>query len=184
MAFAINVIKWTQCFLNVGPALPVLASIHSSLVSTSCWRERVHIQLGEMGVSAYFTSVHIDLPSFARAVTGDAADNEKKVFAYFTSMHITVFWKGCDRQKRAQWRQRKESIYLIYKWAHTAFWQHCYTQDRNEWGRRERTDCTERTEVNQHVPTSVYRGGRHNNNTWYKIHNNLLLSYYLVNIII
>ena len=26
----------TQCLLNVGPASPVLASIHSALVSTSC----------------------------------------------------------------------------------------------------------------------------------------------------
>ena len=30
----------TQCLLNVGPALPALASIHSALVSTSCWRYR------------------------------------------------------------------------------------------------------------------------------------------------
>ena len=28
----------TQCLVNVGPASPVLASIHSALVSTSCWR--------------------------------------------------------------------------------------------------------------------------------------------------
>ena len=28
----------TQCMLNVGPASPVLASIHSVLVSTSCCR--------------------------------------------------------------------------------------------------------------------------------------------------
>ena len=27
----------TQCLFNVGPASPVLASIHSALVSTSCW---------------------------------------------------------------------------------------------------------------------------------------------------
>ena len=30
----------TQCLLNVGPASPVLASIHSALVNTSCWRYR------------------------------------------------------------------------------------------------------------------------------------------------
>ena len=30
----------TQCLLNVGPASPVLASIYSALVSTSCWRYR------------------------------------------------------------------------------------------------------------------------------------------------
>ena len=29
-----------QCLLNVGPASPVLASIHSALVSTSCWPYR------------------------------------------------------------------------------------------------------------------------------------------------
>ena len=28
----------TQCLLNFGPASSVLASIHSALVSTSCWR--------------------------------------------------------------------------------------------------------------------------------------------------
>ena len=33
---------------NVGPASPVLASIHSALVSTSCWQERVHIQRGAL----------------------------------------------------------------------------------------------------------------------------------------
>ena len=33
----------TQCLLNVEPASPVLASIHSVLVSTSCWRDYVHI---------------------------------------------------------------------------------------------------------------------------------------------
>ena len=31
----------TQCLLNVGPASTVLASIHSAIVSTSCWRECV-----------------------------------------------------------------------------------------------------------------------------------------------
>ena len=32
-----------QCLLNVGSASPVLASIHSALVSTSCWRESINI---------------------------------------------------------------------------------------------------------------------------------------------
>ena len=32
-----------QCLVNVGPASPALASIHSALVSTSCWRKFVHI---------------------------------------------------------------------------------------------------------------------------------------------
>ena len=63
----------------------------------------------EMEVSAYFTSVHI--PSFGRAVTGNATDNEMEVSAYFISVHIPF----CDRQKGAQRRQRKLSIYLIYK---------------------------------------------------------------------
>ena len=30
----------TQCLLNVWPAPPVLASIHSAIVSTSCWQYR------------------------------------------------------------------------------------------------------------------------------------------------
>ena len=33
----------TQCLLNIGPASLVLASIHSVLVSTSCWRDCLHI---------------------------------------------------------------------------------------------------------------------------------------------
>ena len=61
---------------------------------------------------AYTVSRKWNIPSLGRAVTG----------------------------KRAQWCQRKGSIYVIYKWAHTAFWQHCYTQDRNEWYRH--TDRT------------------------------------------
>ena len=70
----------------------VLASIHSALVSTSCWRG-VHAHSAwhfaadsKMGVSAYFKSVHI--PSFGRAVTGNASDSEMDVSAYFTSVHI------------------------------------------------------------------------------------------------
>ena len=38
----------TQCLLHAGPASPVLASIHSALVSTSCWRERMHIKRSAM----------------------------------------------------------------------------------------------------------------------------------------
>ena len=38
----------TQCLLDAGPASTVLAKIHSALVSTSCWRERVHIQRGAL----------------------------------------------------------------------------------------------------------------------------------------
>ena len=30
---------------------------------------------------------------------------------------------GSVQAKRRQWHQRKESIYLIYKWTNTAFWQ-------------------------------------------------------------
>ena len=52
---------------SAGSASPVLASIHSALVSTSC--------------------VHI--PSFGRAVTGNAADSAMEVSVYFTSVHIT-----------------------------------------------------------------------------------------------
>ena len=32
-----------ECLLNVGSASPVMASIHAALVSTSCWRDCVHI---------------------------------------------------------------------------------------------------------------------------------------------
>ena len=36
-------LKTTQWLLNVEPASPVLASIHSVLVSTSCWRDCMHM---------------------------------------------------------------------------------------------------------------------------------------------
>ena len=37
-----------------------------------------------------------------------AEHSEMELSVYFTSViYDTVFWKGCDRQKRAQWRQRK-----------------------------------------------------------------------------
>ena len=32
-----------QCLLNIGPTSQVLASIHSALVSTSCWQKCIHI---------------------------------------------------------------------------------------------------------------------------------------------
>ena len=64
----------SQCLLNVGPASPVLASIHSALVSTSCWRERVHIRRGALLQTAKW-----------------------KYSAYFTSVHIYRLLEGCDR---------------------------------------------------------------------------------------
>ena len=160
----------TQYFMLAG------ASAHSA------WRAAAD---SEMEVSAYFTSVHI--PPSGRAVTGNAADSEMEVgpiylfhkcaytvfwkgsdrhscrqrngsICLFHKCAYTVFWKGFAREKRAQWRQHKGSIYLIYKWAYTAFWQHRYTPVRNEWDTQTATDSTKRTEVKQHVPTSVYRG--------------------------
>ena len=47
----------------------------------------------------------------AHSVWCAVADNEMEVSAYFISVHIP----SCDRQKGAQRRQRKLSIYLIYK---------------------------------------------------------------------
>ena len=46
----------TQCLLNVGPVSPVLASIHSVLVSTSCWRYR-HDALNQSWVNVGLPSV-------------------------------------------------------------------------------------------------------------------------------
>ena len=98
----------TQCLLNAGPAPPVLASIYSALDSTSCWRERVHIQhcallqTAKLEVSAYFTSVH--LPTFGRGVTGNASDSEMEISAYFTSGHLPflegLWQKLLQRAKR------------------------------------------------------------------------------------
>ena len=39
----------TQCMLNVGAASPVLASIHSALVSTSCFHARVPFERAVTG---------------------------------------------------------------------------------------------------------------------------------------
>ena len=88
----------TQCLLNVGPVSPVLASIHSALVSTSCWWERVHIRRGALLQTAKWKYLLISqvciLPSFGRAVTGTAADSEMEVSADFTSVHIPSFGRA------------------------------------------------------------------------------------------
>ena len=77
----------TQCLLNAGPASPVLASIHSALVSASCWRERVHIQFSLLLQTTKWKYLLISqvciLRSFGRAVTDTAADSEMEVSAYF-----------------------------------------------------------------------------------------------------
>ena len=87
----------TQCLLNVGPASPVLASIHSALVSTSCWRERVHVQTAKW--EYLLNSQVCILPSFGWAVTGTAADNEMEVSAYFTSVLIPSFGRAVTGKK-------------------------------------------------------------------------------------
>ena len=119
----------TQCMLNVGPASPVLASIHS--VSNSCWRELVHIQRGTVLQTAKWKYLLISLvcilPSFGRAVTGTAAESEMEVSAFFTSVHITVFWKGCDRLCSIQ---RNRKICFFYKRAYTVYWKGCERQKR------------------------------------------------------
>ena len=108
----------------------------------------------EMEGSTYFTSVHI--PSFGRAGTGTAADSEMEVSAYFTSVHIPSFRRAVtDKREVVTPAKRKYITLLDLQGAHTAFWQHCYTQDINEWD-TQTVERTERTEVKQHVPTSVY----------------------------
>ena len=73
----------------------------------------------EMVVFAYFTSVHITVSW--KVCDGHCCRQKNVSICLFHKCAYTVFWKGCDRQKRAQWHQRKRSIYLIYNWAHTAF---------------------------------------------------------------
>ena len=61
----------TQCLLNVGPASPVLASIHSALLSTSCWRYR-HDALNQSWVDVGPPSVtlaHIQCGAKQKTVT-------------------------------------------------------------------------------------------------------------------
>ena len=67
----------TQCLLNVGPASLVLVCIHSALVGTLCWGERMHIQHGALLQAAKWKYLLI-------------------------SQVCIYFWKGCDRQKKAQ----------------------------------------------------------------------------------
>ena len=54
----------TQCLLNVGPASPVLASMHSVLVSTSCCGYR-HDALNQSWVNVDLPSVR--WPTFSEA---------------------------------------------------------------------------------------------------------------------
>ena len=61
----------------------------------------------EMEVSAYFTSVYI--PSFGRAVTGNAADSKIKVSAYFTSVLIPSFGRAVTGKRERSDASEKEA---------------------------------------------------------------------------
>ena len=72
----------TQCLLDVRPASPVLASIHSALVSTSCWRSR-HDALSQ-------SWVNVDPPSETLAHIQRGAKHDT----------LTQYWAS---QRRRQW---------------------------------------------------------------------------------
>ena len=63
-----------------------------------------------MEVSAYFKSVHI--PSFGRAVTGNAADSEIEVSSYFTSVHIPYFRRAVTgKRERSDASEKLVGLY-------------------------------------------------------------------------
>ena len=64
----------TQCLLNVWPASPVLASIHSAIVSTSCWQYR-HGALNQ-------SCVNVGRPSVTLAHIQRGAKHDK----------VTLYW--------------------------------------------------------------------------------------------
>ena len=126
-----------QCLLNVGPASPVLASIHSALVGISCWRERVHIQQGALLQTAIWKYLLISqvyiLPSFGRAVPGTAADSETEESAYFTSVLIPEgLWQA--KESAVTPVERKYILDLqVSTYSFLATLLHAGQRDRNEW---------------------------------------------------
>ena len=69
----------------------------------STWRAAAD---SKMELSTYFTSVHI--PSFGRAVTGNAADSEMKLSVYFTSVHIPSFGRAVTGKRERSDASKKE----------------------------------------------------------------------------
>ena len=97
----------------------------------SAWRAAAG---SKMEVLAYFTSVHI--PSFGRAVTGNAADSKMEVSAHFTSVHILSFGRAVTGKKSVVTPAKRNYILDLL----VATIQHCYIQDRNEWDTQTMTD--------------------------------------------
>ena len=127
----------TQCLLNVGPTSPVLASIHSALVSTSCWRNR-HDALNQ-------SWVNVGPPCVTLAHIQRGAKHDT----------VTQYWAQYCRQGAnisPALGQR-----LVFAGVTSAASTSTCTIETA--GQTERDRHTEQTEVNQHVPTSVYRGG-------------------------
>ena len=121
----------TQYLLNVGPESPKLVSIYSTIISSSCRRNHMHIQRGTLLQTTKWKYLLISqvciLQSFGRDVAGTAANSEIEVSAYFTGVHIIVFWKGCDRHSC---RQRNGSIFLFHKCVYTMFCKDCDSKKR------------------------------------------------------
>ena len=101
----------TQCLLNAGPASRVLASIHSALVSTSCWQERVHIQRGALLQTVkwkYPLILQVCIYRLLEGLWQTMLQTAKWKYLLISQVCIyTVFWKGCDRHCC---RQRNGSI--------------------------------------------------------------------------
>ena len=126
-----------QCWPTICDAVKCWASIHSPYsVFHAAWWERVHIRHDVLLQTAkwkYLLISQVCIYCLLEGLWQALLQTAKWKYLLISQVCIYRLWKGCDRQKRAQWRQWIESIYLIYKWAQTAFWQHCYTLDRNEW---------------------------------------------------
>ena len=105
----------TQCLLNVGPASLMLVCIHLALVGTLCW--------GGGGACTF---------SMARCCR-----QRNGSICLFHKGAYTVFWKGCDRQKKSAVMPAKRNYILDLQ---VATIQHCYIQDRNEWDTQTATD--------------------------------------------
>ena len=125
----------TQCLLNVGQ--PVLASIYSALVSTSCWRDRVHIQHGALLQTAKWKYLHITKVCKYRILEGLwQAMLQTAKFRYLLISQVCTYrlLEGLWQAKESTVTPAKRKYILdIQVSTYTAFWQHCYMQVRNAW---------------------------------------------------
>ena len=136
-----------QCLLNVGPASPVLTSNYSAPVSTICWRERVHIQGGVLLQTVKWKYLLISQVCIYRLLEG-----RWQALLQTTKCKYLLISKVCTyRLLEGLWQAKESAVTPARR-------KYIYTEMNGTHRLTESHRNTERTEVNQHVPTSLYSG--------------------------